>query len=158
MLCAPNLHRRLAMMKQCSAALLLTVASIFFSSCQRPYYGSGNVGVKDHSDAVVHINQVDPEYRRYFADQHDSNFSLQDQRKAFFEAMKTSNTPVQQDARHVSANSKPKKSSAKKTTSRKKVVKRKTSSKTKKTTSKKSTSKKTSSKKSTKKSKTGKKR
>lgn len=132
------------MMKQCSAALLLTVASIFFSSCQRPYYGSGNVGVKDHSDAVVHINQVDPEYRRYFADQHDSNFSLQDQRKAFFEAMKTSNTPVQQDARHVSANSKPKKTSAKKSTkksSRKKVVKRKTSPKAKKTTSKKSTKK-----------------
>ncbi len=144
MLCVPNLHRRLAMMKQCSAALLLTVASIFFSSCQRPYYGSGNVGVKDHSDAVVHINQVDPEYRRYFADQHDSNFSLQDQRKAFFEAMKTSNTPVQQDARHVSANSKPKKTSAKKSTkksSRKKVVKRKTSPKAKKTTSKKSTKK-----------------
>lgn len=144
MLCVPNLHRRLAMMKQCSAALLLTVASIFFSSCQCPYYGSGNVGVKDHSDAVVHINQVDPEYRRYFADQHDSNFSLQDQRKAFFEAMKTSNTPVQQDARHVSANSKPKKTSAKKSTkksSRKKVVKRKTSTKAKKTTSKKSTKK-----------------
>ena len=144
MLCVPNLHRRLAMMKQCSAALLLTVASIFFSSCQRPYYGSGNVGVKDHSDAVVHINQVDPEYRRYFADQHDSNFSLQDQRKAFFEAMKTSNTPVQQDARHVSANSKPKKTSAKKSTkksSRKKVVKRKSSTKAKKTTSKKSTKK-----------------
>ena len=144
MLCVPNLHRRLAMMKQCSAALLLTVASFFFSSCQRPYYGSGNVGVKDHSDAVVHINQVDPEYRRYFADQHDSNFSLQDQRKAFFEAMKTSNTPVQQDARHVSANSKPKKTSAKKSTkksSRKKVVKRKTSTKAKKTTSKKSTKK-----------------
>jgi hypothetical protein len=144
MLCVPNLHRRLAMMKQCSAALLLTVASIFFSSCQRPYYGSGNVGVKDHSDAVVHINQVDPEYRRYFADQHDSNFSLQDQRKAFFEAMKTSNTPVQQDARHESANSKTKKTSAKKSTkqsSRKKVVKRKTSTKAKKTTSKKSTKK-----------------
>ena len=144
MLCVPNLPRRLAMMKQCSAALLLTVASIFFSSCQRPYYGSGNVGVKDHSDAVVHINQVDPEYRRYFADQHDSNFSLQDQRKAFFEAMKTSNTPVQQDARHESANSKTKKTSAKKSTkqsSRKKVVKRKTSTKAKKTTSKKSTKK-----------------
>lgn len=144
MLCVPNLHRRLAMMKQCSAALLLAVASIFFSSCQRPYYGSGNVGVKDHSDAVVHINQVDPEYRRYFADQHDSNFSLQDQRKAFFEAMKTSNTPVQQDARHESANSKTKKTSAKKSTkqsSRKKVVKRKTSTKAKKTTSKKSTKK-----------------
>ena len=127
---------------------IVLLTGLLMVACQQPYYGSGNVGVKDHSDAVVHINQVDPEYRRYFADQHDSNFSLQDQRKAFFEAMKTSNTPVQQDARHVSANSKPKKSSAKKTTSRKKVVKRKTSSKTKKTTSKKST----------KKSKTGKKR
>ena len=115
-------------------------------SCQQPYYGSGNVGVKDHSDAVVHINQVDPAYRSYFAEQHGSNYSLKDQRKAFYEAVKTSKTPVQQDARHMSANSK-KKSSRK---SSKKVVRRKASSEksTKKTTNK-SSSKKTTTKKKT---------
>lgn len=112
-------------------------------SCQQPYYGSGNVGVKDHSDAVVHINQVDPAYREYFADQHGSNFSLKDQRKAFYEAVKTSKTPVQQDARHMSANSK-KKVTRKQSSRRssKKVVKRKSSSKkSAKKTTKKSTSK-----------------
>lgn len=113
-------------------------------ACQQPYYGSGNVGVKDHSDSVVHINQVDPAYRRYFADQHDSNYSLQDQRKAFFEAVKTSKTPVQQDARHMRKNAPKKKVSTKSTrsskkssrASKKKVVKRKTSSKSKKKTTK----------------------
>ncbi|MBE6417089.1 MAG: hypothetical protein E7033_01330 [Akkermansiaceae bacterium] len=123
---------------------LLNLLLGFFTlvSCQQPYYGSGNVGVKDHSDAVVHINQVDPAYRGYFADQHDSNFSLKDQRKAFYEAVKTSKTPVQQDARHMSANSK-KKVTRKKSSRRssKKVVKRKSSSKksTKKSSSKKRT-------------------
>lgn len=132
------------MMTRCTAVVMLLMVSVLFSSCQRPYYGSGNVGVKDHSDAVVHINQVDPEYRKYFADQHDSNFSLQDQRKAYFEAVKTSNTPVQQDARHVSANNAPKKTSTKKSksqASRKKVVKKKAPAKSKSAT-KKSTAKK----------------
>ena len=123
--------------------LIVLLAGLLMVACQQPYYGSGNVGVKDHSDSVVNINQVDPAYRRYFADQHDSNYSLQDQRKAFFEAVKTSKTPVQQDARHMSKNA-PKKQASKKSaksskktsrSTKKKVVKRKTSSKsTKKTT------------------------
>ena len=93
----------------------------------------------------VHINQVDPAYRKYFASQHDSNFPLQDQRKAFFEAVKTSKTPVQHDAREMAANANKKKASTKKSASKKtkratkkKVVKRKTS--TKKTKSKKKSS------------------
>lgn len=128
------------MRKQLSRFVVLMMVGLLLIACRQPYYGSGNVGVKDHSDAVVHINQVDPAYRKYFASQHDSNFSLQDQRKAFFEAVKTSKTPVQHDAREmaaankkktVSKKSSKKKASSKSTkrTTKKKVVKRKTSSK-----------------------------
>lgn len=119
--------------QQFLSAILIAVVALLGTACQQPYYGSGNVGVKDHSDAVVHINQVDPAYRGYFADQHDSNYSLQDQRKAFFEAVKTSKTPVQQDAKHMRA-AKPQKKATRKTSSRsskKKVVKRKSTSKSK---------------------------
>ncbi len=119
--------------QQFLSAIIVAVMALLGTACQQPYYGSGNVGVKDHSDAVVHINQVDPAYRGYFADQHDSNYSLQDQRKAFFEAVKTSKTPVQQDAKHMRA-ANPKKKAARKTASRsskKKVVKRKSTSKSK---------------------------
>ncbi|MBQ4593394.1 MAG: hypothetical protein IJA81_02040 [Akkermansia sp.] len=119
--------------QQFLSAIIVAVMALLGTACQQPYYGSGNVGVKDHSDAVVHINQVDPAYRGYFADQHDSNYSLQDQRKAFFEAVKTSKTPVQQDAKHMRA-AKPKKKAARKTASRsskKKVVKRKSTSRSK---------------------------
>lgn len=119
--------------QQFLSVIIIAVVALLGAACQQPYYGSGNVGVKDHSDAVVHINQVDPAYRGYFADQHDSNYSLQDQRKAFFEAVKTSKTPVQQDAKHMRA-AKPKKKAARKTASRsskKKVVKRKSTSKSK---------------------------
>lgn len=127
-------------MKKVSIQLIVMLIGLWLTACQQPYYSSGNVGVKDHSDAVVRIEQVDPAYRKYFTSQHDSNFSLQDQRKAFFEAVKTSKTPVQQDAREMAAANK-KKAAAKKTkrTSKKKVVKRKSSSK--KSTSKKSSSK-----------------
>lgn len=125
--------------------IVLIMVGLLMIACQQPYYGSGNVGVKDHSDAVVHINQVDPAYRKYFASQHDSNFPLQDQRKAFFEAVKTSKTPVQHDAREMAANANKKKVSTKKSaskktkrTTKKKVVKRKTP--TKKTKSKKKSS------------------
>ncbi len=115
------------------SAIIISIVTLLGVACQQPYYGSGNVGVKDHSDAVVHINQVDPTYRGYFADQHDSNYSLQDQRKAFFEAVKTSKTPVQQDAKHMRA-AKPQKKTSRKASSRaskKKVVKRKSTSKSK---------------------------
>lgn len=119
--------------QQFLSVIIIAFVALLGAACQQPYYGSGNVGVKDHSDAVVHINQVDPAYRGYFADQHDSNYSLQDQRKAFFEAVKTSKTPVQQDAKHMRT-AKPKKKAARKTASRsskKKVVKRKSTSKSK---------------------------
>ena len=127
-----------------SVLLSAMICMVLVACNEGPYYGNARLGSRDHSDAVVNINQVDPEYRKYFADQHDSNFSLQDQRKAYFEAVKTSNTPVQQDARHVSANNAPKKTNTKKSksqSSRKKVVKKKAPAKSKSAT-KKSTAKK----------------
>ncbi len=109
--------------------LFSAVLSMVLVSCaEKPYYGNRRVGVglRDHSDAVVNINQVDPEYRRYFVDQHDANFSAAAQREAFMAAVKTSKTPVQQDAAHMARNAqKGKKSASKKKTSKskKKVVK-----------------------------------
>ena len=45
-------------------------------------------------DAVTSINQVDPAYRKYFADQQGRNYSADDQRKALAAAIRTSRTPV----------------------------------------------------------------
>lgn len=45
-------------------------------------------------DAVTNINQVDPAYRKYFADQQGRNYSAADQRKALAAAIRTSRTPV----------------------------------------------------------------
>lgn len=72
--------------------LLLLPAMLGLVSCQsgfdmrRAYAAS--------PDAVVNINQVDPAYRAYFREQHGSNFSLADQRKAFAAAVATARTPV----------------------------------------------------------------
>ena len=45
-------------------------------------------------DAVTNINQVDPEYRKYFADQQGRNYSADDQRKALAAAIRTARTLV----------------------------------------------------------------
>ena len=62
-------------------------------------------------DAVVNINQVDPAYRAYFREQHGSNFSLADQRKAFDAAVVTARTPVPRYMPASVANPKPKRMS-----------------------------------------------
>lgn len=62
-------------------------------------------------DAVVNINQVDPAYRAYFRDQHGSNFSLADQRKALAAAVATSRTPVPRYMPASVAKPKPKRAS-----------------------------------------------
>jgi len=49
---------------------------------------------RTYPDAVVNINQVDPEYRAYFRAQHGANYSLRDQREAFLAAARTARTPV----------------------------------------------------------------
>ena len=72
--------------------LLLVPAVLGLVSCQsgvdmRRAYATS-------PDAVVNINQVDPAYRAYFRDQHGSNFSLADQRKALAAAVATARTPV----------------------------------------------------------------
>ena len=112
------------------SVLLSTMICMVLVACNEgPYYGNARLGSRDHSDAVVNINQVDPEYRKYFEEQHGADYSVSAQREAFFAAVKTSKTPVQQDAQHMARNAqKGKKASSKKSSSRskskKKVVKR----------------------------------
>lgn len=106
-------------------------------SCQQQqqFVRGGSIGVRDHADSVVHLGQVDPAYRSYFSEQHGKNYSIADQRKAFFEAVRTSRTPVNQDARHAPRNASPKKKTSAK------PKKRSTRKTTKKTARKKSTAK-----------------
>lgn len=74
---------------------LSVLASVICCSCQQSMEVSrGSVGVRNYSDAVVHINQVDPAYRAFFRDQDASNYSLSEQRKAYIAAAQTARTPV----------------------------------------------------------------
>lgn len=68
-------------------------------SCQQQAVSAprgASVGVRNYSDAVVHINQVDPAYRAYFREQDASNYSLSDQRKAYIAATEVARTPVRE--------------------------------------------------------------
>lgn len=69
---------------------LVAVAACLLTACQ------SDRGMKYHNfpDAVTNINQVDPAYRKYFADQQGRNYSADDQRKALAAAIRTSRTPV----------------------------------------------------------------
>lgn len=69
---------------------LIAVAASLLTACQ------SDRGLKYHNfpDAVTNINQVDPAYRKYFADQQGRNYSADDQRKALAAAIRTSRTPV----------------------------------------------------------------
>ena len=127
------------------------ICMVLIACTQGPYYGNARLGSRDHSDAVVNINQVDPEYRKYFEEQHGADYSVSAQREAFFAAVKTSKTPVQQDAQHMARNAqKEKKTSSKKSASKskskKKVVKRTPAKSSAKSSSKKKTTTKSSSK------------
>ena len=129
--------------KQICTFFCAIVPMVLLSCAEKPYYGNKQVGVglRDHSDAVLNINQVDPEYRKYFIDQHDANFSVAAQREAFMAAVQTSKTPVQQDAAHMARNAqKGKKITSKNKSSKsskKKVVKSSSSKKKASTSSKK---------------------
>ena len=69
---------------------LVAMAACLLAACQ------SDRGIKYHNfpDAVTNINQVDPAYRKYFADQQGRNYSADDQRKALAAAIRTSRTPV----------------------------------------------------------------
>ena len=69
---------------------LVAVVACLLTACQ------SDRGMKYHNfpDAVTNINQVDPAYRKYFADQQGRNYSADDQRKALAAAIRTSRTPV----------------------------------------------------------------
>lgn len=119
--------------------LLLLLPVLVLGACQQQLFsGGGHIGVRDHADAVTNLGQVDPSYRSYFSEQHGRNYSIADQRKAFFAAVQTSRTPVNQDARHMPRNASPKKTSPKKKkVTRKKTVQKKTPAKRKTTAKKK---------------------
>lgn len=69
---------------------LVAMVACLLTACQ------SDRGMKYHNfpDAVTNINQVDPAYRKYFADQQGRNYSADDQRKALAAAIRTSRTPV----------------------------------------------------------------
>ena len=69
---------------------LFALTACLLTACQ----GGKDMKYYNFPDAVTNINQVDPEYRKYFADQQGSNYSADDQRKALAAAIRTSRTPV----------------------------------------------------------------
>lgn len=130
--------------------ILAALLCMLLGACQHQFVSGGSLGLRDYPDSVVHINQVDPAYRGYFAEQHGSSFSLSDQRKAFTQARQTARTPVKESA-YRPAKASPRKSSArgrkssargKKSTARRKssAGKKKSSTKKKSTAKKKSSS------------------
>ena len=84
-------------------SLLLALCCLLLASCQYSYVSGKSLGLRDYPDSVVHINQVDPAYRGYFASQHGSSYSLRDQRKAFTQARETARTPVSESGYRPSA-------------------------------------------------------
>lgn len=79
-----------------SRPIVLGVCLLGGVSCQQSLPPGGSVGVRNYNDAVVHIGQVDPAYRAYFREQNAANYSLSDQRKAYFAAAQTARTPVRE--------------------------------------------------------------
>ena len=69
---------------------LFALAACLLTACQ----GGKDMKYYNFPDAVTSINQVDPAYRKYFADQQGRNYSADDQRKALAAAIRTSRTPV----------------------------------------------------------------
>ncbi|MBQ2380906.1 MAG: hypothetical protein II295_11025 [Akkermansia sp.] len=86
-------------------SLLLALCCLLLASCQYTYVSGKSLGLRDYPDSVVHINQVDPAYRGYFASQHGSSYSLRDQRKAFTQARETARTPVSESGYRPAASS-----------------------------------------------------
>lgn len=78
-------------------SIVPALAALAVCSCQQSVPASGgSVGVRNYSDAVTHIGQVDPAYRQFFSDQNAANYSLNDQRKAYIAAAQTARTPVRE--------------------------------------------------------------
>ena len=85
------------------ATWVAAAAALGLCSCGQhvlPETSRGSVGTRNYSDAVVHIGQVDPAYRAYFADQNAATYSLSDQRKAYLAAAQTARTPVRESDYH----------------------------------------------------------
>ncbi|MBR1982390.1 MAG: hypothetical protein IKA23_06550 [Akkermansia sp.] len=69
---------------------LFALVGCLLTACQ----GGRAMKYYNFPDAVTNINQVDPSYRKYFADQQGRNYSADDQRKALAAAIRTARTPV----------------------------------------------------------------
>jgi hypothetical protein len=70
--------------------VLIALVVCVLTSCQ----SDPGVRYANFPDAVTNINQVDPAYRKYFAEQQGRNYSAADQRKALAAAIRTARTPV----------------------------------------------------------------
>ncbi len=108
--------------------VVAAVLCLWVVSCQQtPPPPAQSVGLRNYSDAVVNINQVDPAYRAYFRAQNAANYSLSDQRRAYYAAARTARTPVRAsdyrpgDVRRV-AKSSDKRAAAKSRVARKHVA------------------------------------
>lgn len=71
------------------SVVLAALGSLLMVSCQQ-----SSIGSRTYPDAIVALHQVDPVYRPYFAAQNGSNYSLADQRAAFFKAAQTAKGPM----------------------------------------------------------------
>lgn len=90
------MNRKCISFRAAAAVLCLWVVS-----CQQtPPATTRGVGMRNYSDAVVSINQVDPAYRAYFRAQDAANYSLSDQRRAYYAAARTASTPVRASDYH----------------------------------------------------------
>ena len=87
------------MNKSALFSVVMSMLAAALCSCQQSgslASGGGSVGVRNYSDAVTHIGQVDPAYRAYFSAQNAANYSLNDQRKAYIAAAQVAHTPVRE--------------------------------------------------------------
>lgn len=82
--------------RKCGCAVCAAVA-LLAASCQQGQLagsGGGSLAYRNYPDAVTSIRDVDPAYRPYFAGQNSANYSIAEQRKAFYAARQTARTPV----------------------------------------------------------------
>lgn len=71
------------------SVVLMALGPLLMASCQQ-----SSIGSRTYPDAIVALHQVDPAYRPYFAAQNGSNYSMADQRAAFFKAAQTAKGPM----------------------------------------------------------------
>jgi len=98
MLFVPDMEN---VVRKCGCAACAAVALLAASCQQGQLTGSsgGSLAYRNYPDAVTSIRDVDPAYRPYFAGQNSANYSIAEQRKAFYAARQTARTPVHAEVR-----------------------------------------------------------